>query len=643
MNDFFRDPVGHTPETEASTASVSGGIQRRRFFDWQWLDASKLWSARLWLFLTVKDDRAFIQGKPDEALECDGVGQDWLRRLLFQLRPAYRQALGMALVINILGLLTALFSLQVYDRVVAHAGYSSLVALVLGMLFVIVVDFILRHGRALLLQKVGARIEVAIARNVFQRLMHLPALELEKRNATYWQSVFRDIELVRSTCSGGMALLIIDFPFLLLSLIMIGVIALPVLPVALLTLLAFAALAWYSGREVESKSQQEKERMVSRDATIAELGQARIHLKSLGADQSATQRWETHYARWMADSLERSREGDRFRDLATEMTVLNTVVVTSVGALAILSQLMTMGALIAANILGGKLVAPLVQLVGQWRTWGQFLAAKKRLDDLLAIPLDRTQSDVKLPRPLGALVMENVSFSYPGSKHDQITGLSGQLGACGLHAIVGPNGSGKSTLLKMLRGLYSPAKGRVLLDGADIAQFAHQDLVRWVGYLPQQVQLVSGTVRENIVLSDPNVQDEQVVQAARLACAHDFLIDLPDGYGSQVGDGGGKFSGGQRKRIAIAQVLLHDPAVLLLDEPTADLDPAAEQAFVESLKKMSTDHTIIVVTHSPYILRQCQGILVMDKGRLVMAGPAGKVLPKLGLAPQMGSEVSNAA
>ncbi|MEK7344641.1 MAG: peptidase domain-containing ABC transporter [Pseudomonadota bacterium] len=602
---------------------------------------SKDWGRRLWHFFTAKDEAAYASAVAPQ-LDSAAPGRDWLQHLLFQMRPAYRQTVVMAFVINILGLLTALFSLQVYDRVVAHAGYSSLVALVLGMLFVVVVDYTMRHGRALLLQRVGGRLEVAIARSVFQRLMHLPALELEKRNATYWQSVFRDIELVRSTCSGGMALLIIDVPFLLLSLVMIGLIALPVLPFAFLTLVAFGVLAWMAGRDTETKSQQEKERVLSRDATIAELGQARMHLKAMGADLAATQRWETHYARWMADSLERSRENDRYRDLATEMTVLNTVVVTSVGALAILSQLMTMGSLIAANILGGKMVAPLVQLVGQWRAWGQFLAAKKRLGDLLDTPLDRTETDVRMPRPVGALVMENISFSYPGSKHAQILELSGQLGAGGLHAIVGPNGSGKSTLLKLLRGLYVPAQGRVLIDGADMAQFAHKDLARWVGYLPQQVQLLSGTVRENIAISDQDADDAQIIRAAKLACAHEFLIDLPDGYGSPVGDGGGRFSGGQRKRIAIAQVLLHDPVVLLLDEPTADLDPAAEQSFVATLKEMAKDHTIVVVTHSPYLLRQCQGILVMDKGKLVMAGPAAKVLPKLGLAAPAAQEVSHA-
>lgn len=561
----------------------------------------------------------------------EATGRDWLRQLLKTMRPAYRQAIWMALAINSLALLTAIFTMQVYDRVVAHGGYSTLVALVMGMILVVAIDYALRTGRALLLQRVGGRIEVEIARAVFHRLLHLPTVELEKRSPAYWQAVFRDIELVRSTCAGATAMLVIDLPFLVLSLGLIALIAWPVVPVVLVSTLAFVVLAWYSGRSARENNEREKERVISRDVAIAELSGARVALKALGAGDSAAQRWELHYAQWMRESLQRSQESDRYRDMANELTTLNMVMTTTFGALAILSQLMSLGSLIAANILAGKLVAPLVQLVGQWRSWGQFLAAKRRLDDLMAQPLERLTTDVALARPQGTLRLEGVEFSYPGSSVPQIREVSGQIGPNGLHAIVGANGSGKTTLLKLLRGLYTPSEGRVLLDGADLTQFAQHDLARWVGYLPQQVQLVSGTVRDNLTLSHPEATDEQIVRAATRACAHAFLLDLPDGYGTQVGEGGMRFSGGQRKRIAIAQVLLHDPAILLLDEPTSDLDREAEQAFIGTLRELAQDHTVVVVTHSPAILMHCNGIIVMDKGRIAAAGPASQVLPKLGL------------
>ena len=245
--------------------------------------------------------------------------------------------------------------------------------------------------------------------------------------------------------------------------------------------------------------------------------------------------------------------------------------------------------------------------------------------------MERSVTAVALPRPAGILLLDAVTFRYPKCEHDQLQALSGQLGPNGLHAIVGANGSGKTTLLKILRGLYTPASGRVLLDGGDLLQFSQSDLSRWIGYLPQQVQLLSGSVRDNIALSNPGCSDDMIITAAKRACAHDFIINLPDGYATEVGEGGGRFSGGERKRIAIAQVLLNDPPVLLLDEPTADLDREAEQAFIANLRELAADHTVLAVTHSPAVLLQCNGILVMDKGRLVAAGPSGQILPQLGI------------
>jgi ATP-binding cassette, subfamily C, bacterial LapB len=590
-------------------------------------------AAGQWLrFLRGKADAAPAPADPATSLPPSLPSGGWLGEVLRPLRPAYLQVILLAFAVSVIGLFAAVFSLQVYDRVVAKGGYASLVALVTGMALAVVVEFVLRQGRATLMQRMGARIEVAIARAVYERLTRLPTLELESRPPAFWQTVFRDIELVRATTTGATALLVIDLPFLVLSLMLIGLIALPLLPVALGVMLVFVVLAWRSGRVMTGASEREKERLLSRDTLLADLSASRLHLKAVGPSDTLQVRWEQHYARWMDDSLERSRDMDQYRDIAQGLSVASTVTLTSLGALAILSQMMTMGALIATNILAGKLIAPLVQLVAQWRGFGQFQAARKRLDTLFALPLDRERAPVALPRPLGALTLEGLHFRYPGTPQDQVGGLSGQLGPFGLHAVVGANGSGKSTLLKLLRGLYGPTAGRVLLDGADLRQFGQRELAAAVGLLAQQPRLMAGSIRDNIVLGATQVSDERIVEAARLAGAYDFIVDLPEGFDTEVGEGGQRFSGGQRKRIAIAQTLLNNPPVLLLDEPTSDLDAVAEQAFVATLRTLALDHTVIAVTHSPVVLAHCNGIVVMDKGRLVAAGPAREILPRLGMA-----------
>ena len=582
----------------------------------------------VWHFVVDKDQvpTRDLQSMPDAEAQ-----QDWLRELLWPYRSAYRQAIAMSFVINVLGLFAAIFSMQVYDRVVAHAGYSTLMALVLGMALVIVMDHVFRTGRSLLLQRIGARAEVAMARETLARMLNLPATVLENRSPGYWQAIYRDIEIVRATCAGATAMLVIDLPFVLLSLVAVGFIALPLLPVALITIAAFVTLAWRSGQVTRGATESEREQLVNRDVVMAELASARLSLKALAAGPAVEQRWENFYAKWMNESLARSRESDHYRELAHGMTTANSVIVTSVGALAILGQLLTMGALIATNLLAGRMVSPLVQLVSQWRTFGQFKAAKKRLDDLFAQELDRQESSIELPRPTGVIRLEGVTYKYPGSEHLQIQPLSGEIGPFGMHAIVGPNGSGKTTLLKIIRGLYPPAEGRVMLDGADIHQFTQAELAKRMGYLSQNAQLLSQSVRDNIALSNPDASDAQIIQAAQRACAHKFVIDLPDGYSTQVGEGARRFSAGQTKRIAIAQALLNDPPVLLFDEPTGELDREAEVQFVQTLRELAKDHTVIVVSHSPYLLSHCQGVMVMNAGKLLAAGPAAQLLPKLGI------------
>lgn len=594
-----------------------------------------------WRFFNEKD--AVPEGAAaSQAALAPGEGH-WLKSVLLLLRPAYRQTLLLSFFINFIALAGSVFSLQVYDRVVAHAGLSSLAALVIGMAVATTIDHHFRGGRAVLLQRMGLKIETQIARQAFERMLALPALQLEMRPPAYWQAVFRDLEVVRSTCSGATAMMLIDLPFLILSLILIGLIAWPILPVALAAVAVFMVLAWRSGAVTRNGAAAEREKLVARDATIAELAAARMSLKGLAADHAAQQRWESQYAHWMGESLARSRENDHYRDLAHALTTFTTVTMTSIGSLAILNNLMSMGALIASNILAGRLITPLVQLVGQWRSFGQFKAARTRLDALFNQPLDRPSSAISLPRSTGVLTLDGVSFRYPGSARDQVEVMNGQIGPGGLHAVVGANGSGKSTLLKLLRGLYAPATGRVLLDGADISQFSRADLAGRIGYLPQHVQLLSGSARDNITLSNPDCMDEDVLAASHKALAHDFLIDLPGGYGSNVGEGGARLSGGQRKRIGIAQVLLRDPPVLLLDEPTSDLDSEAEVAFCKTLRELAKDHTVLVVTHSPQLLLQCNSILLLDKGKLAAAGPAGPILQRLGLRARNDKSVVHVA
>jgi ATP-binding cassette subfamily C protein LapB len=327
----------------------------------------------------------------------------------------------------------------------------------------------------------------------------------------------------------------------------------------------------------------------------------------------------------------RGSRADTYLNLGMSLTVATTILLTTVGAVAIIDQRITIGALIATNMIASRIIGPFQQLVSQWRTFALSRQATARLGVAFAVAAERQGDAVTLERPQGRMTVEGVSFAYEAEQGSKpvIDNINLNINAPGLHAIVGPNGSGKTTLLKLMQGLYSPDSGRVLLDGADIAQFSRAQIARWVGYVPQELFLFSGSVRENIAKADPEASDEAVLAAARLAGVHDHIVDLPDGYGTDIGEAGRRLSGGLRQRLAIARALMGEPAVLLLDEPSASLDREAEEALRDTLVTLARERNIIVVSHSHILLPACDNVLALDRGRIALAGPAREVLPRL--------------
>ncbi len=334
-----------------------------------------------------------------------------------------------------------------------------------------------------------------------------------------------------------------------------------------------------------------------------------------------------------ADNIERSSDRssktDTFSNFGGILSMVTTVGMTSVGAIAIINQELTMAALIATNMLSGRLLGPLNQLVGTWRGYSFLGQAINRLGEVFSSDSDRMVTDIDVERPKGEVVVEDVVFSYTDDGANVVDGVKIDIHPGGLHAIVGRNGCGKTTLMKMIQGLYKPKSGRVLLDDADIAQFSRPQLVQWVGYVPQETILFAGTVKENIVYGNPAATDELVIAAAEAAGAHRFIIDLPDGYGTEIGEAGQRLSGGQRQRISIARALVCDPAVLLLDEPSGSLDRQAEEELRATLIDLAKEHTVILVTHSPLMLQGCDNLIALDRGKIALAGPAKDILPRL--------------
>ena len=559
----------------------------------------------------------------------DGPKHRWLGSALRDARGALRDVLLVSLFVNLLALAAPVFVLQVYDRVVFHAGLTTLQGLVIGMAVVIVFDYALRQARSRIFQSVAANLDISVGQALFDKILSLPLRVLEGRPAAYWQSLFRDLDLVRNALAGPSAALAIDLPFAVLFLVLILLVAPAVAWVIIAFLPLFMLLAWRSGKTMRRTAASEREQALSREGLLNELIASRATVKSLALADAMRPRWEDRHAATIELSQERGRATDGHQVLAHVMMVMTTVAITSVGALAILDQRMTIGALIAANMLGTRTIAPMSQLVGQWRMLTQLRQSMARLDSVFALASDRIAAAVALQRPKGAVRLESVKFSYDPGAPTVIDGIDGRIGPCGMHGIIGRNGCGKSTLLKIIAGLYVPQEGRVLLDEADILQFSRSELADWVAYLPQQCTLFSGTIRDNICIAHPDASDAAIIDAAEKALVHQYIIDLPDGYATDVGEAGTRLSGGQRQRIALARVFLGNPPVMLFDEPTSDLDNDAERQLAQTLRQTAQDSTVLVATHSPAVLSLCDTILLLDGGRVAMAGPARDVLQRL--------------
>lgn len=553
----------------------------------------------------------------------------WLRTLLEPLRPLFKEVLAISFFINLLAIVVPVFVLQVYDRVIFHAGLSTLQGLVIGVAAVIVFDYLLRRGRAKMLQAVAVKIDVEISTRLIDKLLALPLRTLESRPGAYWQMLFRDADVVRNVFSGATAVLVTDLIFGALFLAIVAIIAWPVFWVLLIIFALFVALAWHAGRYVDAATEKEKQKVVARDGLVSELILGRTTVKALGLAGKMRDEWERRQEDSVVEGINRGGQNDMYMYMGQSLTLIATVAMTTIGALAILNQSLTMGGLIAANMLSNRLLGPMNQLVGTWRTYTAFKQSAQRLVQIFGEAEELSESPIQMERPKGRITLDNVTFRYAPEAAPAIDAVKLDIPAGGMTAIMGPNGGGKTTLAKVILGLYRPDEGKVMLDGADLTQFSRRDLAAWMGYVPQECVLFAGTIRDNIATTKPDATDEDIIRAATAARAHQLILTLPKGYGSPVGEGGGQLPGGLRQRIAIARAMLCDPPVLVMDEPTSSLDRNGEEELRQSLMAMAKDKTIILVTHSPPMVHSCQNVVIVEKGRIKTAGPTQKTLEAL--------------
>lgn len=539
--------------------------------------------------------------------------------------------------IGLLALLPSVFTLEVYDRVIYRHGMSTLIALLAGVAVAVAIEWMLRRGRSRRLREAGASIDWSLQGALLERMLNQPLRALEERTAAAWMALFRDASAVRVLLTGVIVQSVFDLPVALFALVIIGIVALPVLPVVLLALLVFSVMAWWLADEVKSGKVLELQRARNLDMLTAEVCRARESVKSLAQQTAVIKQWRDNYESWLAESYTKSGEIEESRELSHSMLIITSVAITAFGALAVVNQWMTIGGLIAANMLALKAISPISNLAGAWRQLAHSIEAANRLRGVFEAEVEPGRGELEVPRPNGRVVLDRVTFRFSPELDPIINDVSLSLEPRQFYAIVGRNGAGKSTLLKLLSGLYRPEQGRLLLGDYDLQQFSREETASWIGTLSQNVYFLDGSIADQLRRVAPDATDDQIVRACQLAGAHAFIAKLPRGYNTQLREGGRALSAGERRKIALAQVLLRNPVVLVLDEPTNDLDHESELQLIAALKSIARIRTVLVVTHSARMVANADAAL-----SVIGDGSVLKISTEEALATYF-SNVANAA
>ena len=544
-----------------------------------------------------------------------------MKPLWSELRPLLGCIAAFSFVINLLFLVPAFFTLQVFDRVISSNSLETLVVLVIGtgvaLLILLLLDYVRTRLQNVLGNLVDERLSPPVVNAIVQRAARVPGSGRTEG--------IRDVAALRNVFSANGLIAVFDAPWVV---VYVGVIWMfhPALGLgAAFSALLMLALAWLNDR-ISRRALEDLQHEGRRASQYVEssLRNAEV-LQALGMTQRLLKRWRTLQDQIAATQTSASRSTVAFTAATKALRQAIQILMLALGAWLVLSQQASAGVMIATSILLGRAVQPVEQLVGSWRLLIEGRAAYHRLLEL-SRDFERDEQGVVMPRPEGRLTVENMAFLPPGSDTQVLTNIAFSLAAGEALAIIGPSAAGKSTLARLLTGVWKPSAGRVRLDGVDVATWPREQIGPYIGYVPQDVELFDGTVADNIARLD-TINSEAVVAAAVRANAHEMILTLPKGYDTPVGELGARLSPGQRQRIALARALYGNPQLVVLDEPNSNLDGDGEIALAQAMGELhSAGVTSIVVTHRPSLIAHVDKILVLAAGRIQQFGPSGEVM-----------------
>jgi len=641
------------------------GIQLRRLVVADWSDLRNLsfpvlmrWNPQHWVVVYgLRGDRLLVsdplnpnrtpESLPRELVEPTWDGQLWQAELIqkqdkFSLKwflPAvwkYRNLLTEVLIASIslqlLGLGTPVITQVIIDKVMVQESIPTLDVMGVALLFIATFEAVLGILRMFIFTHTTNRLDMALSAQLFRHLLRLPLSYFESRRVGDTIARVQELEEIRQFLTSTALTVVLDSIFSVVYLGMMVYYSLFLTGVALAVLPLFAILTLISTPILRTWLNETFNRSADSQAFLVETVTGVHSVKAHAAEKPARDRWEGLYARFVRTGFRATTTANISNHLGDFLTSFSALLILWVGARLVIKQDLTIGQLVAFQMLSARVTGPLLRLIQLWQNLQEVLLAVDRIGDILNVaPEAEPGTGLVLPKLQGQVNFDQVFFRYHSEQEPILRGVSFDVQPGMLVGIVGRSGSGKSTLSKLIQRLYLPEGGRILVDGFDIKSADLSSLRSQIAVVLQEDFLFNGSILENITLGNPDVRAEDVVEAARMAVAHDFICDLPHGYETNVGERGTALSGGQRQRITLARMFLSDAPLIILDEATSNLDAETEQQVLANLQQVSQNRTVFLIAHRFAPLKRADLILVMDHGVVVERGTHDSLVAEKGL------------
>ena len=555
---------------------------------------------------------------------------DWFWGTLKENMKIYRDVILAAVMINTFALGSSLFIMIVYDRVVPNAAFETLWVLAIGVFIVFVFDLILKNLRAYFLDVSGRHADVKISSRLFEQIMAIKMAE-RPSSAGVLANHMREFEGIRDFFTSATMVALIDLPFIFMFIGLIFIIGGPIAIVPLAAIPILAIAGYFGQRAMEDVICQSMNENAQKNALLFETVSGLETIKTQSAEGHAQRKWEELTDRASRTAVQSRRLSAVVMHFSVFVQQITNIILVIVGVYLIAGGNLSMGGLIAAVILSGRAMAPLSQVTGLLTRFKQSQEALLQLDALMKKEVERPAGKTFISKPdiRGDISFKNVTFHYPGQNLPALRDISFDMKAGEKIAVIGAVGSGKTTLERLLMNLYQPESGSVQVDGTDVRQIDPGDLRRAVGVVQQVPHLFYGSIRENITMGYENAPESAVLQAAQQSGVIEFLGDTEHGLDTQIGERGEALSGGQQQAVAVARALLYDPPIMILDEPTASMDPASEKRLLKRLQTLCAEKTTFLITHKATLLGMVDKIILMDRGQVAAFGPRDEIIEGL--------------